>query len=120
MTESAKPETVAGVGENPDPNATTQLDTSKAVDPNASTAEAGTPIHDELASGNPTDEHPEPLPADEAKTVVADAPDSSKSFKVDVERALARETQDGKGDSEPGPSNFESFATEGVEKEGSA
>lgn len=81
----------------PDP-----LDPSTPVD----TSNETTPLHDE------------PLPVEEAKAVVADAPNDAKSFKVDVERALARETQDGPGDEEPGPSDFQGFATDGVEEDG--
>ena len=44
-------------------------------------------------------------------------PRTAKAYKSDVQRALERETQDGKGDEDPGPSDFISFATEGVEKE---
>ena len=66
------------------------------------TSTEGTPIGDEAqaaAAAQPTD-----------------APDTAKSVKVDVERALDRETQDGKGDEDPGPSDFQGFATEDVEK----
>jgi hypothetical protein len=52
-----------------------------------------------------------------ATQAAADAPETAKAVKADVERALARETQDGKGDEDPGPSDWNGFATEGVEKE---
>ena len=35
----------------------------------------------------------------------------------DVQAALERETDDGKGDDEPGESDFQGFATEGVEND---
>jgi hypothetical protein len=44
---------------------------------------------------------------------------TAKSVKADVARALKRETFDGKGDEDPGPSDWNGFATEGVEKESS-
>lgn len=52
-----------------------------------------------------------------SETPIGDELETARSFKVDVDRALERETQDGKGDEDPGPSDFVSFATEGVEKE---
>lgn len=36
---------------------------------------------------------------------------------TDVDQALERETHDGKGDDEPGESDFKGYATEGVEQE---
>lgn len=41
----------------------------------------------------------------------------SPSDEDEVKRALERETHDGKGDEDPGPSDWISYATEGVEKE---
>lgn len=35
----------------------------------------------------------------------------------DVQAALERQTDDGKGDDEPGESDFQGFATEGVEND---
>lgn len=35
---------------------------------------------------------------------------------TDVPEALRRTTQDGPGDEDPGPSDFQGFATEGVER----
>jgi hypothetical protein len=52
----------------------------------------GTPIHDEL--------------------------ETAHSYKVDVSRALERQTDDGKGDEDPGPSDWNGYATNNVEKEG--
>lgn len=80
----------------PDP-----LDPSTPVD----TSNETTPLHDE------------PLSTEEAQGVVADAPDTADSVKADVKRALERETQDGKGSEDPGPSDFQGFATDGVEVE---
>jgi hypothetical protein len=45
--------------------------------------------------------------------------ETADPVKVDIKRALERETQDGKGDEDPGPSDFQGFATDGVEKEDS-
>lgn len=44
-------------------------------------------------------------------------PKTAKSYKVDVKRALKRETDDGPGDEDPGESDFVSYATDGVEVE---
>lgn len=43
--------------------------------------------------------------------------ETADPVKIDIKRALERETQDGKGDEDPGPSDFQGFATDGVEKE---
>jgi hypothetical protein len=40
--------------------------------------------------------------------------------RTDVKSALKRETDDGKGDEEPGESDFAGYATEGVEQEETA
>lgn len=66
-----------------------------------------------------TSSTPEPTPIGDATQAAGEAPETAESFKVDVKRALERETQDGKGDTDPGPSDFQGFATEGVEKENS-
>jgi hypothetical protein len=87
------------------------------------TSTEGTPIGDEAQAAaaaqpteatKPSDSAPdaEPTPAP-----TTEAPDTAKPVKADVERALARETQDGKGEEDPGPSDWISYATEGVEKE---
>lgn len=44
-------------------------------------------------------------------------PEVAKSYKLDVNKALDRETQDGPGDEDPGPSDWQGYATEGVEVE---
>lgn len=93
---------------------TTSFDASKFVAPNEDSSQESTPIGDAAqaaASGNNTeDETEEEFPAGELPFV-------AKSYKVDVERALERETHDGPGDEEPGESDWISYATEGVEKE---
>jgi hypothetical protein len=72
-----------------------------------------TPIHDEVKN----------TPASsgdvEATSTAEDDEEleTANSYKVDVKRALERETQDGKGDEDPGPSDWNGFATDGVEKE---
>jgi hypothetical protein len=70
----------------------------------------------------PTSKPTEPTPigdeaAKAAAAVQAEPGDveSADSFKVDVKRALERETQDGKGDEDPGPSDWNGFATDDVE-----
>lgn len=81
------------------------------------TSTEGTPIGDEAqaaAAAQPTETT---KPADSAPDAETSAPDTAKSVKADVERALARETQDGKGDEDPGPSDWNGFATEGVEED---
>jgi hypothetical protein len=96
---------------------TTELDTSKLVRPNDNSLDESTPLGDEaerIAS--------EPTPiADEtsaATGITAQAPDTAIAHEDDVQHALSRETQDGKGDEEPGPSDWNGYATEGVEVEG--
>lgn len=83
----------------PEPE-TTQIDTSKLVKPNE-------------------DASTEPTPIGDAVSQELSAPETADPVKVDIKRALDRETQDGKGDEDPGPSDFQGFATEGVEKEDS-
>jgi hypothetical protein len=82
------------------------------------TSTEGTPIGDEAqaaAAAQPTETT---KPADSAPDAEpTEAPDTSDPVKADVKRALARETQDGKGDEDPGPSDWNGFATEGVEEE---
>ena len=80
----------------PDQPETTEIDTSKLVAPNEDASDEPTPIFDEVVESIETAKH---------------------SDKTDVPAALKRETQDGAGEEDPGPSDFESFATEGVEKE---
>lgn len=63
-----------------------------------------TPVYDDVKNGETT-------------SPTTEAPETAESFKDDVKRALERETQDGKGDEDPGPSDWNGFATEGVEKE---
>lgn len=91
----------------------TQLDTSKHVDPNVDPAKESTPIADqlerELADGE--------LEDDDDEDELEEAPETAKAYKVDVKRALQRSTDDGKGDEDPGESDFISYATEGVERE---
>lgn len=43
------------------------------------------------------------------------APETAKSVKADIARALERETHDGKGDDEVPPSDWQGFATDEVE-----
>jgi hypothetical protein len=81
---------------------TAKVDTSKLISPNENSSNEPTPIHDAAKA---------------ASQATTDAPETADSFKVDVKRALERETQDGKGDEDPGPSDWISFATEGVEEE---
>lgn len=73
---------------------TNKVDTAKAVDPKVTSANESTPIFDETVQ----------------------AVETADSVKADVKRALERKTDDGKGDEDPGPSDFQGFATEGVEE----
>lgn len=57
----------------------------------------------------------EPTPIGDA--VFAETNGASSSDEDEVKRALKRKTHDGKGDEDPGPSDWVSYATEGVEKE---
>lgn len=57
----------------------------------------------------------EPTPIGDA--VFAETNGASPSDEDEVKRALKRKTHDGKGDEDPGPSDWISYATEGVEKE---
>lgn len=100
---------------NPEQPETTEIDASKFVAPNEDSTQESTPIGDAAqaaASANNTndDETEDEVPAGELPFV-------AKSYKVDVERALERETHDGPGDEDPGESDWISYATEGVEKE---
>ena len=45
------------------------------------------------------------------------APDPELTELEDIEALLSRETADGKGEDDVPPADFESYATEGVEKE---
>jgi hypothetical protein len=63
-----------------------------------------TPIHDEVKNTPASSGDVEEL-------------ETANSYKVDVKRALERETQDGRGDEDPGPSDWNGFATDGVEQE---
>lgn len=42
-------------------------------------------------------------------------PKVARSYQVDVSRALERKTHDGPGDEDPGPSDWQGYATDGVE-----
>lgn len=89
---------------------TTKIDTSKLVKPNEDSSNEPTPIADEAQKAAAAKEQP---PAEEPQ-----APETADHFdKKDVAAALKRETQDGKGDEDPGPSDWNGYATEGVEKE---
>lgn len=48
---------------------------------------------------------------------LTEVPFAAKSYKVDVDRALARSTNDGKGDDEVPPSNWQGYATDDVEEQ---
>lgn len=56
-------------------------------------------------------------PAKNTPNKTAVAPPAPNHDDTDVAAALARKTQDGKGGEEVPESNFESFATEGVERD---
>jgi hypothetical protein len=71
--------------------------------------EEGTPLYDEIKASVSADQDDE--------VDLNEVPENANAFKVDVQRALEKETQDGKGDEDPGPSDFLGFATDGVEKE---
>jgi len=112
---------------------TTELDPAELPSPSKKGTDEGTsPIHDELAakttSGSVTTDVLQSQPdaeedsddsaedSEESEDVL-EAPDTAKAYKVDVHRALERETDDGKGDEDPGPSDWNGYATEGVEEE---
>jgi hypothetical protein len=102
--------------EQPTAPATTELDTSQAVTPNVDSTTEPTPVGDEaqLAAQQANGDAPEEGADDPP---VTEAPATAKSYQVDVSRALQRETQDGKGDEDPGDSDWQGYATEGVEVE---
>jgi hypothetical protein len=89
---------------------------AEEVAPSADSSTEPTPVGDEAeqaakasnGAADPSAAEPDPAAA---------APDTAKSFQVDVSRALQRETHDGKGDEEPGESDWQGYATEGVEQE---
>lgn len=78
----------------------TPLDTSKHVTPNEDTSKEGTPIGDELAK----------------ELNLTEVPFTARAVRGDISTALERETQDGKGDEDPGESDWVSYATDDVEK----
>jgi hypothetical protein len=82
------------------------------ADPDALARET-TPVADSLQANPAAEAEKSDPPAEEDPT--ASAPATAKSYQVDVQRALARETQDGKGEEDPGPSDWQGYATEGVE-----
>jgi hypothetical protein len=92
---------------------TTELDTSKLVTPNkpedlppadpAKFAQETTPIGDQTAKDLA-------FQSDDFEP-----PDTADAVDDDVENALQRETQDGKGDDDPGESDWKGYATENVE-----
>lgn len=110
---------------------TQELDTAKLRSPEERTDEESTPLHDEMAAKategsvtttttvttDVTQNEPSGQEASEstAEEDEPDIPDTANSYKVDVQRALSRETSDGKGDEDPGPSDWNGYATEGVE-----
>jgi hypothetical protein len=55
---------------------------------------------------------------DKEKKMTDDTQSSEHYDEEDVAAALERETDDGPGDEEPGEGDFQSYATEGVEQEG--
>jgi hypothetical protein len=71
-----------------------------------------TPVGDSVQT-----ETTEPVEEGADEPPATEAPETAKSFQVDIGRALQRETQDGKGDEEPGESDWAGYATEGVEVE---
>lgn len=67
--------------------------------------------------------NPEVLTTDHVSAKVPEASDANDSDNLsldDTTTLLARDTHDGKGDDEVPPADFHSFATEGVEDDGSA
>lgn len=80
------------------------------IDPQTPRQES-TPIGDELAMETANDED------DDDDPELTEVPFVAKSIKKDVERALARTTDDGKGDDEVPPSNWRGYATNDVEVE---
>lgn len=112
MAEAKKPAKKAAA---PAPE-TTELDTSQIVQPGVDSSNESTPLADEAEE---IAKEPTPI-ADEtsaATGITVQAPDVADSHD-DVEHALARETQDGKGEEDPGPSDWNGYATDGVEVEG--
>jgi hypothetical protein len=119
---------------------TAELDTAELHSDEEGVDEEASPIHDQLASTstdgsvtttttvttdvtqNPQKdsgdaEDSEDSEDEEEDTEELTAPETAKAYKVDVQRALERETADGKGDEDPGPSDWNGYATEGVEEE---
>lgn len=77
-------------------------------------AEADKPVED-LPPADPDKLAKESTPIGDS--VLADAPHMADSYDEDVQQALNRSTQDGKGDEDPGESDWNGYATEGVEVE---
>lgn len=73
-----------------------------------------------LIESGSTEENFAQQPTPVALPDAAEANDSDAVTLDDTRTVLARDTFDGKGDDEVPPADFESFATEGVEDDGSA
>jgi hypothetical protein len=98
---------------------TTELDTSKLVRPNEDVSAESTPLADEAEVAARAKHEATPI-ADEitAETGIdPPAPSAADSHEDDVQHALSRDTQDGPGEEDPGPSDWRGYATEGVEVE---
>jgi hypothetical protein len=101
----------------PNPPETAEIDTSKLISPNkpedlpkadpAKVAAESTPVGDEAQ---------EAALAFHAEGFVAPAT-AEHNDDEDVAAALQRTTQDGKGDEDPGESDWQGYATDGVEAE---
>lgn len=91
--------------------------TDELDDPNVDTSHESTPLGDEAEKIAK-----EPTPVSDETTsatgITAQAPETADPVEDDVQHALSRETQDGKGDEDPGPSDWNGYATDGVEVEG--
>jgi hypothetical protein len=104
---------------------TAELDTSKLVDPQVPvTPDTSTPIGDdaEVAAKAANESTPIGNEAEEAALSFHaegfEPPETADSVDDDVQHALSRTTHDGKGDEDPGESDWNGYATEGVEAEG--
>lgn len=103
---------------------TTELDTSQIIKPNADPSKENTPLAEEAEIAAKAAREPTPI-GDEAEEAARSfhRPDfvtpevAEHNDEEDVAAALERTTQDGKGDEDPGPSDWQGYATEGVEVE---
>lgn len=103
---------------NPETPETAELDTSKLVKPGDDASQESTPLGDEAEVATKARNESTPIGDETAEALGIEVPHTADPVDEDVEHALQRETHDGKGEEDPGESDWNGYATEGVEVEG--